>query len=104
MATFFWCPRVLFATIVCMIFFFVCLLVLVSIGVGIWLLPKSSIANPVPVGSVGFAVETFAREGFVLVRGELWRAHIREGVVEKGDTVIVVGYCGGLSIEVVRKG
>jgi hypothetical protein len=34
----------------------------------------------------------------------LWRAHIREGVVEKGDTVIVVGYCGGLSIEVVRKG
>lgn len=79
------------------------LLAIVCVGVIVWCLPKSSITNPVPLGRVGVAVQTFAKEGFVLVRGELWRAHNRAGVIAKGDAVVVVGYGSGLSVEVVRK-
>lgn len=86
-----------------MVFVSLCLLLIVSLGVVIWFMPRSSSANPVSVGTEGLAVETFAREGFVLVQGELWRAHNREGVVEKGDAVVVVGYSGGLVIEIIRK-
>lgn len=80
-----------------------CTVLVVSVAVALWFLPKSSVTGPVPVGAEGRAVETFAREGFVLVRGELWRAHTHGGVIEKGDVVVVVGYNGSLAIEVVRK-
>ncbi|MFN4896010.1 MAG: NfeD family protein [Pseudomonadota bacterium] len=54
------------------------------------------------IGQQGVAQETFAREGLVLVRGELWRATSDGGIIEKGDTVLVHEIRSGLML-VVQK-
>ncbi len=48
------------------------------------------------VGSKGKAIERLSPTGYIMVKGELWRAQIIEGKppVEKGDTVLVSGTKG----------
>jgi membrane-bound ClpP family serine protease len=54
------------------------------------------------IGLEAVAQENFVKEGFVLVRGELWRAKLRSGMVQKGDAVEVVGVGDGLYVEIVK--
>lgn len=54
------------------------------------------------VGLTGTAEETFTTSGTVLVRGELWRATSRKGIIERGDRVLVVRLLEGLTVEVER--
>jgi membrane protein implicated in regulation of membrane protease activity len=54
------------------------------------------------VGALGIARERIASSGYILVRGELWRARLREGApaVEEGESVRVLGM-EGLTLEIV---
>ncbi len=52
------------------------------------------------VGLEGVAEETFSREGKVFVRGELWRATARKGIVQKGSRVRVESVEPGLLLVV----
>lgn len=70
-----------------------------------WLLLKSDrslSATKDMIGLEAVAQENFVKEGFVLVRGELWRAKLRSGMVQKGDAVEVVGVGDGLYVEIVK--
>ncbi len=67
---------------------------------------KSSVGNRHRIellGLEGIAQEAFVREGFVLIRGELWRARSEKGVIRKGDRVLVTGVGDGLSVHIVKK-
>jgi membrane protein implicated in regulation of membrane protease activity len=54
------------------------------------------------IGARGIAKERIAPSGYILVRGELWRARLREGApaVEEGEEVRVLGM-EGLTLEIV---
>jgi membrane-bound ClpP family serine protease len=52
------------------------------------------------VGLFGKAEETFTTEGTVMVRGEIWKATSKKGIVRKGDRVRVVRVVTGLLLEV----
>ena len=54
------------------------------------------------IGARGIARERIAPSGYILVRGELWRARLREGApaVEEGDPVRVLKM-EGLTLEIV---
>jgi membrane-bound serine protease (ClpP class) len=54
------------------------------------------------IGARGIARERIAPSGYILVRGELWRARLREGspAVEEGDPVRVLKI-EGLTLEIV---
>jgi membrane-bound ClpP family serine protease len=52
------------------------------------------------VGLEGVAEETFSREGKVFVRGELWRATARKGIIQKGSQVRVQSVEPGLLLVV----
>jgi len=54
------------------------------------------------IGCIGTADETFTRSGTVQVRGEIWKATSREGIVQKGDHIRVVRLLDGLVLEVER--
>jgi len=54
------------------------------------------------VGSEGFVQQDLAPEGYVQVRGELWKASSAGGVVKKGEEVIITGI-DGLKLTVTRK-
>ena len=54
------------------------------------------------VGLVGTAEETFTTAGTVLVRGELWKATARKGIIERGQRVRVVRLREGLTVEVEK--
>ena len=54
------------------------------------------------VGLVGTAEETFTTVGTVLVRGELWKATSRMGIIERGERVRVVRLQEGLTVEVEK--
>lgn len=56
------------------------------------------------VGLKGIAQGTFAAEGTVHIRGEIWRARSRHGIVEKGDEVVVRAVHDGMVLEVERAG
>ena len=83
---------------------------LVCAAAGAWLvylLAKSRSAPPVTgreamVGKRGQALESFAATGQIQVGGEVWKAILREGVVAKGDAVVVMGVKDGLTLEVTR--
>ena len=55
-----------------------------------------------PIGLLGRAEETFARQGTILVQGEIWKATTLKGIVQKGDCVKVLGLREGLVLEVER--
>lgn len=52
------------------------------------------------VGLVGVAEDTFSREGKVFVRGEIWRATARRGIIQKGAQVVVQSVEPGLLLVV----
>lgn len=52
------------------------------------------------VGLIGKAEETFTSEGTVMVRGEIWKATSKRGIIRKGDRVRVVRLGAGLLLEV----
>lgn len=52
------------------------------------------------VGLIGKANETFTTEGTVVVRGEIWRATSKRGIIREGDRVRVVRWVTGLLVEV----
>jgi len=54
------------------------------------------------VGRVGEALETFAEEGKVFIRGECWRATAVKGIVQKGERVRVREVRSGLLLVVER--
>lgn len=54
------------------------------------------------VGSEGIVQQDLAPEGYVQVRGELWKASSPAGVLKKGEEVIVAGI-DGLKLTVTRK-
>lgn len=61
------------------------------------------------IGLEGDALETFSGKGSVRVAGEVWRANLPRGIVERGERVRVVGYATGLvllveRLEVAQKG
>ena len=58
--------------------------------------PGSGDAQRTLVGATGVAEQALAPSGWVRVRGELWRAHLRSGVsiLEKGAAVRVVDVDG----------
>lgn len=58
-----------------------------------------------PTGTIGLegeATETFTSSGLVLVRGELWRATAKKGIVQKGERVRVLKAGPGLTLIVER--
>jgi membrane-bound ClpP family serine protease len=55
------------------------------------------------VGEVGVAQGTFAADGLILARGELWRATSSAGIVQQGDEVVVQGVGSGLVLIVKTK-
>ena len=55
------------------------------------------------VGQVGVAQGTFAADGLILARGELWRATSSDGIVQQGDKVVVQGVGSGLVLIVKTK-
>jgi len=54
------------------------------------------------VGSEAEAVETFSELGRVIVRGEIWRAVTKRGIVQRGDKVRVVAVESELTLVVER--
>jgi membrane protein implicated in regulation of membrane protease activity len=54
------------------------------------------------VGSEGVVQQDLAPEGYVQVRGELWRASSAAGGLTKGEEVIITGI-DGLKLTVTRK-
>jgi membrane protein implicated in regulation of membrane protease activity len=54
------------------------------------------------VGSEGVVQQDLAPEGYVQVRGELWKASSTGGSIKKGDEVIITGI-EGLKLTVIRK-
>ncbi len=52
------------------------------------------------LGLEGVAQGNFSREGMILVRGELWRATARRGLIMKGDRVVVRAVEPGLLLVV----
>jgi membrane-bound ClpP family serine protease len=69
-----------------------------------WIKSKPESCNRIElIGLEGIAQEAFVREGFVLIRGELWRARSEKGVIQKGDRVIVTRIGDGLSVHIVKK-
>jgi membrane-bound ClpP family serine protease len=54
----------------------------------------------VMTGVTGTADQTFTSEGTVSVRGEIWKATARAGIIHKGDRVRVVAIKPGLILEV----
>ena len=42
------------------------------------------------VGSEGEAVESFSESGRVVVRGEIWKAVTRRGIIQRGERVRIV--------------
>ncbi len=84
--------------------YLICLVALVIAGFWIY---RSGMVNSGDdpsgmVGQQGVAQETFAQEGVVMVRGELWRATSDGGIVQKGDTVQVREIRAGLILVVHR--
>ncbi len=70
--------------------------------VALWL-GRSLSTKDDPTGMIGLeaiAEETFAQEGMVFVRGELWRATTERGIVQKGQRVVVTGVRPGLMLVV----
>ena len=56
------------------------------------------------VGVTGTADQTFTSEGTVSVRGEIWKATARTGIIHQGDRVRVVAVRPGLILEVEAVG
>ncbi len=58
------------------------------------------VVQPEPIGLTGRALDEITPEkpGFVLVRGEYWKARSREGVIKPGDRVRVVAVEDGLLV------
>ena len=54
------------------------------------------------VGSEGIVQQDLAPEGYVQVRGELWKASSTAGGLKKGEEVIITGI-DGLKLTVTRK-
>ena len=54
------------------------------------------------IGSEGESVETFSDSGQVQVRGEIWRAMTRRGIIQRGDRVVVVSVEPELTLVVER--
>jgi membrane-bound ClpP family serine protease len=52
------------------------------------------------VGLTGTAERTFTTEGTVLIKGEIWKATSKRGVISQGDRVRVVAMLPGLILEV----
>lgn len=68
-------------------------LLLLALGVALLVRQVNRTGSGDPTGTVGLtgeAQETFTTSGMVLVRGELWRASARKGIVQKGERVRVV--------------
>lgn len=53
-------------------------------------------------GLKGIAQETFADQGSVFVNGEIWKAKIKEGLVEKDHPIVVVDVRPGMVLEVKK--
>ncbi|RMG40043.1 MAG: nodulation protein NfeD, partial [Candidatus Dadabacteria bacterium] len=52
----------------------------------------------------GEALETITDKGTVFVNGEIWNAVVKDGLVEKGSKIKVVGVRDGLVLEVEAAG
>ncbi len=67
--------------------------------------PRSGGGADALVGALATARDRLEPEGYVLVGHELWRARLREGVVEKGGRVRVLAVRGlTLVVEVAEDG
>lgn len=56
------------------------------------------------VDSVGDAMETFSDTGTIMVRGEIWKAATKRGIVQRGDKVRVVEIGPELTLVVEKVG
>jgi membrane-bound ClpP family serine protease len=54
------------------------------------------------VGLKGVAQETFVVQGTILVRGEIWKATSRQGIIQRGESVRVTAMSQGLLLEVEK--
>ena len=54
------------------------------------------------IGSEGVVEADLSPEGYVRVRGELWKASCPEGALIKGDEIVVIGL-SGMKLTVARK-
>jgi membrane protein implicated in regulation of membrane protease activity len=54
------------------------------------------------VGQRGTALENFTTEGRVFVNGEIWRAAVAEGLVEKDAPIEIVRVVDHLTVEVKK--
>ena len=52
------------------------------------------------IGLEGVAQDTFSKEGVVFVRGELWRATAKRGIVQRGERVRITEVLPGLLVVV----
>lgn len=62
----------------------------------------AQIENSAMVGLEGIAQDTFSKEGVVFVRGELWRATTKRGIVQRGEHVRITEVLPGLVLVVER--
>ena len=78
-------------------------LVAVCVGVALYYFVHvrgADVAHFDMIGLEGVAEETFSREGKVFVRGELWRATTRRGIIQKGAEIKVQSIEPGLLLVV----
>lgn len=54
------------------------------------------------VGSEGEAAETFSESGRVVVRGEIWKASTRRGIIQRGERIRVVAVGPELTLDVEK--
>lgn len=83
--------------------------VILILVLGLWLLVRSLQEKPPAfdvvglVGAEGEALETFTDAGQISVRGEIWRATTKRGIIQRGDRVVVVAVAPELTLLVERK-
>ncbi len=68
-------------------------------------LPGNISGDPLTGGMVGLkgvAQETFVVQGTILVRGEIWKATSRQGIIQRGESVRVTAMSQGLLLEVEK--
>ena len=64
---------------------------------------QSPVGLPSMIGSKGKAASNIAPEGMVRIKGELWSATSKEGVINRGDEILVTGE-DGLKLQVEKTG
>ena len=52
------------------------------------------------IGEVGVALDNISNSGQIQIKGEIWNARSKEGIISKGENALVTGTAEGLVLEV----